>query len=139
MANTHRKMDTKELRMFGITFALVLASLFGVLLPLVRYGSVFESWPLWPWISSAAIAACALIHPAALKFLHTPWMKFASVAQWVNTRIIMFLMFFLLIFPIGLVLRLLGKDAMNRKFDRELQSYRVKAERQDKNHMEKPY
>ena len=139
MVVSEQNPGKKELRKFGITFALVLAVLFGVLLPLIRHGTELESWALWPWFASSAIAACALFHPASLKLLYTPWMKFAEVAQWVNTRIIMFLMFYLLILPIGLALRLLGKDSMKRKFDKGVESYRVKQEPIDKNHMEKPY
>jgi hypothetical protein len=131
-------MKTIDLRKFGLLFALVLAMLFGVLVPMLRHGAELSAWPAWPWIAAAAIAAWALAHPRSLTLLHTPWMKFAAVAQWVNTRLIMLLLFYLLVLPIGLLLRLFGKDPMQRKFE-AAGSYRVPSETRDPDHVERPF
>jgi hypothetical protein len=139
MNSENQKPEIDELRKFGFMFAVVLAVLFGFLIPLIRYGTMISLWPLWPWAIALLMVSWALIHPKSLWIAHTPWMKFAGVAQWVNTRIIMFLIFYLLILPIGLVLRLFGKDAMQRRFDDNARSYRIEADDQDKTHMEKPY
>jgi len=128
----------KELRTFGLLFALMLAALFGALLPLVRHGTDISAWPAWPWAAAAAIAAWALVHPRSLRLLHAPWMRFAAVAQWVNTRLIMLLLFYLVILPIGLLLRLFGKDPMRRRFE-ATDSYRVESEAREPDHMEHPF
>jgi hypothetical protein len=134
-----KKSETPDLRKFGLMFAIVLAVLFGALIPLIRHGFEITLWPMWPWAVALVMVSWSLIHPGSLGLVHSPWMKFASIAQWVNTRIIMLLLFYLLILPIGLLLRLFGKDSMHRRFDRGADSYRVKAETQDNKHMENPY
>jgi hypothetical protein len=139
MNETAKTPGPGEMRTFGLMFGTVLATLFGILIPLFRHGLEFPLWPLWPWLAAMVPALWALAHPASLRLLYVPWMKFAAVAQWVNTRIIMLLLFYLVILPIGLLLRLFGKDAMRRRFQETAASYRVEAEQHDREHMEKPY
>ncbi len=140
MTDLNSKPIRSELRKFGLLFAFMLAALFGTLIPWLRFGfSELGLWPVWPWLISTIVALWALLHPASLKLLHTPWMKFATVAQWVNTRIIMLFLFYLVIFPIGLVLKLFGKDSMRRRFDKSSDSYRINSESVDKDHVERPY
>ena len=66
-------------------------------------------------------------------------MKFAVVAQWINTRLILLILFYLVILPIGLLRRLLGKDSMQRKMDKNATTYRTILGEADLNDMEKPY
>ena len=143
MAAQSKPESKTELRKFGLMFGLILVLLFGLLIPLVRHGigpgMSFAAWPVWPWLTGAVVGAWALLHPRSLTLLHGPWMKFAQVAQWVNTRIIMLLMFYCMILPIGLLLKLFGKDSLNLKFDAKLDSYRIRQTAQEKDHMEKPY
>jgi hypothetical protein len=141
----HPIPDKDGLRRFGLLFAGILALLFGLIIPCIRFG--MEGLPLlvnnrnphWPWWAAAVIAALALALPASLKWLYRPWMKFADVAQWVNSRLILFVLYYFIILPIGLLRRLLGKDSMQRKFDRRLASYRTVLGAADHNDMEKPY
>jgi hypothetical protein len=129
-----------DLKKFGLLFAAILSFLFGLIFPWIRHGVSDPSlWPLWPWLVSVVMTICAFLHPASLKLIYKLWMKFAVVAQWVNTRIIMLLLFYLLILPIGLLLKVFGKDAMQRRFEEGVQSYRVPSEQASKDHMEKPY
>lgn len=133
-------LNKQELRQFGLMFALVLALLFGLLIPWFRFGfAAVSSWPLWPYFASAAIATWALIHPSSVRYLYAPWMKFAAIAQWVNTRLIMLLLFYLVMLPIGLLLRLFGKDSMHRRFEADTDSYRIESEKPAPDHMEKPF
>lgn len=142
----NREIDRKALRKFGLLFGSLTVLIFGITIPLLRYGNAIGSplsevnhWPAWPWMVLAVSGLWALLHPQSLTLLHRPWMKFAGYTQWLNTRIIILLMFYLMILPIGLILRLLGKDSLHRNFDPKLASYRLKQAPRDKNHMEKPY
>ena len=135
-----------ELKKFGLIFGSFFGLVFGLAIPLLRHrgalGMPFSesgNWPAWPWLICAGVISWALLHPRSLTLLHRPWMKFARLAQWVNTRLIMLLLFYCMILPIGLIRRLLGKDSMRRKFDDQLQSYRIEQAPRDKEHMEKPY
>ncbi len=66
-------------------------------------------------------------------------MKFADIAAWVNTRIIMLILFYLLMLPIGFIMRLFGYDPMRLKIDSQLKTYRNVREPQDRDHMRHPY
>lgn len=50
-----------------------------------------------------------------LKLLYRGWMKFAHVLGWVNTRIILTLVYLLIMTPLALIFKVLGKDPMNRR------------------------
>ena len=66
-------------------------------------------------------------------------MKFAEIAGWVNTRLIMLVLFYFLIVPMGLLMRLSGYDPMRRKFDESADGFRVISTHQDKSHIKVPY
>lgn len=144
MSTDYQKPQANELRKFGLLFAVFFALVIGVLVPALRndMGVLFSDphlWPRWPWLTGGIVIAWALVHPASLHLLHRPWMKFADIAGWINTRIIMIGLFYLLILPIGFVMRLFGYDPLQRKIDGNLSSYRNVREPQDRNHMRHPY
>ena len=146
MTTLNHEPDKQELRQFGLLFSLVLLMLFGVLIPFIRFGLpnawpflAASAWPAWPWWSAAVISAVALALPAGLIYLYRPWMKFAQLAQWINTRLILMFLFYLIILPIGLIRRLLGKDSMQRRIDPQAVTYRTVLGEADHNDMEKPY
>lgn len=62
-----------------------------------------------------------------LKTLYSYWMKFAHALGWVNTRIILSIVYFLIFTPLALIFRLIGKDPMERRFE-AADSYWVKRE-----------
>lgn len=128
-------IDNRELRKFGFVFSLILVLLFDGLLPWLRAHPL----PLWPLYIALPVASLALVWPPALRPLYIAWMKFGAVMGAINTRIIMTVFFFVVLTPIGWLMRLGGKDPMVRAFDRAATSYRVASTSQDKEQMEKPY
>ena len=58
---------------------------------------------------------------------------------WINTRIILSLVFFAVFLPYGVVLRLLGKDPMARRLDENIDSYRVHSNAASRDKMERPF
>jgi hypothetical protein len=67
------------------------------------------------------------------------WMKLGQVLGWINTRIILGLVFFILFAPVALLLRILGKDPLHRKLDDKASTYRVDSEKLPRERMEKPF
>jgi hypothetical protein len=66
--------------------------------------------------------------PEALRPFHGPWMKFAEILGYINTRILLGLFYFVGVTPTGLLMRLSGKDPMNRTFKKKgAASYWTKA------------
>ncbi len=57
-----------------------------------------------------------VVYPAILKPLYRAWMIFAILLGWVMSRVMLSLLFFIAITPIGLCMRLQGKDLLDQKF-----------------------
>ncbi len=126
---------TRELRKFGLVTGAIVAVLFGLFLPWVfNY-----PWPIWPWVVTGISCFWSMVHPDSLFVVYRPWMKFGHVAGWINTRIILGIMFYVVFFPAGILMRLVAKDPMARKLDSAAKSYRIVSEPLDKNHIERPY
>lgn len=104
-------------RSFGITFAVVFA-LIG-LAPLVRWHPA--RW--WALGLSAAILAVSLLKPAILHHANRAWMGLAGILNRIVSPVVMGLVFFLAAIPTGLILRMLGKDPLRLRFDRQAETY----------------
>ena len=127
-------IDKPMLRNFGLLFSGILIVLFGLLLPWL-----FErGLPRWPFYIGVPVALLALVWPLALTPLFKVWMKFGLVMGRINTFIILNVLFFAILTPIGWLMRLSGKDPMARGFDAARASYRVNRQPEDKDQMEKP-
>lgn len=130
------RLEASALRHFGLLMAAFVPLSFGLLLPWL----LSFSWPLWPWLVSLAFAAVALLRPAWLGPIHRAWMVFAHGLGWLNSRLILGLTFFLIITPIGILLRLFGRDPLCRRFDPRSVSYRnPRAHAPEPAEMERPF
>ena len=109
--------DRKTLRSFGLLMAIALGVIGSIVL--WRGG---EAW-IWLWILAALFLVAALALPHALAPVHKFWMGLAIPLGWLMTRLILTLVYFVAITPIGLVGRLFGKSFLEQKIDRSLASY----------------
>jgi hypothetical protein len=127
--------SAKELRQFGLLMGLFIGGIFGLLVPWL--------WNLrfvaWPWIAGALFVVWALVAPAALAPVFYGWMIVGGVMGWINTRIILAVVFYLVFFPIGLFMRLRGWDPLRRAWKSDLISYRIQSKAADRKQMEKPF
>jgi hypothetical protein len=110
----------KEIRNFGLLFtavSLILAAF-----------SAYKGNTTWPWLAGVAFffLTTGLFAHSILRPIYVGWMKFAFVLGWINTRLILGLFFYLILTPVGLVMRLFGHDPLHRKIDRKAPSYWVK-------------
>jgi hypothetical protein len=135
----------QELRDFGYLMGGMVALIFGIALPglfdrvlgvpIAIFG--IYTTPVWPWLAAGCLWSLALMWPPVLSPLYGAWMKIGAVVGWINTRLILLLLFYCLILPIGIVMRLFGKDSMRRKGGAA--SYRIASHCPGKNHLERPY
>ena len=109
-------------RAFGVVFAVVFVLV--ALYPLLDGGAV----RLWALLASAAFLALALVRPALLAPLNALWTKLGLVLHNIVNPLVLGLMFYLVLTPTALLLRLFGKDLVGRKFDSERTSYWVDRE-----------
>jgi hypothetical protein len=76
---------------------------------------------------AGVLAGFALAAPGLLRPIHTVWMQGAEALGWLNTRLLLGLVYFLIMTPTGLLLRLLGRDPLDRQL-RDRPSYWRKRE-----------
>jgi len=134
-ASTTATPDRQELRKFGFVFATGLVLIFGLFFPWV----LEKPSPYWPWIVAAVFAGSALILPQILKPVFLLWMKIGHVLGWINTRIILGVVFFIIFAPVALLMRLFGKDPMHRRLDETASTYRINSEKLPRERMERPF
>ena len=128
-------LDKKELRKFAFAFAIMISLVFGLFFPWI----LNHPLPKNPFYISAFFIFWAMSHPQSLKYPYIYWMKFAKILGFINTKIILSLTFFILFFPIAIALKLLKKDPMHRKFEKEKKSYRINKKPIIIKNMEGPY
>lgn len=129
------ELDAKGLRSFGLTTGALVAGIFGVAIPWI-----FDlGYPVWPWIVLAVLGILGLVVPLALNPVYKGWMVFGLLLSKITTPIIMGSVFFLVLFPTGLIMRLFRSDALNRELDPDAVSYRVDSEEDRIDHFEKPF
>ena len=120
------KTDERELRKFGVLVGGVFATL-GVVL-LLRHRPAC----LYCLIAGLWLILFGLIVPRGLKHLYIVWMSLGILLGFVVSSLLLILLFFLLITPIGLVARCLGKDFLNLKLDRSAVSYWIRRDSKPK-------
>ena len=110
----------KQLRNFG----LLVGGIFVLIGFWQLYRGQHETVRTILWVLGGFLIGFGAVAPMLLAPIYTAWMKFAFVLGWVNSRILLSAIFFLLITPIGLVVRIF-RDALDRRINREATSYWV--------------
>ena len=108
----------RDLRRFGLVMAAALAAIAGLL-----WHRDLPTWPLALGGAAAAFLVVGLAVPGLLGGPYGLWMCLARVLGWVNTRLLLGLVFYTLFTAIGLVLRLLGRDPLQRRWETGRSSY----------------
>lgn len=104
-------------RGLGITFAVVF-----LIIGIARWYYGHDWWTAW--LSAAAVFAfLAYFWVAPLRPLNSLWHRFGLLLFHVVNPIVMGVVFFLTIFPIGVLMRLFGQDPLKLKLDREAPTY----------------
>jgi hypothetical protein len=122
MSATPIKMGSD--RSFGLVFAGVFALV--ALWPLLDGREV--GW--WGLVVAAAGVLVALIRPALLAPFNRLWFRFGLALGKVMTPVAMFVLFALAVIPTALLLRLFGKDPLQRRLSPDATSYWERREKQ---------
>lgn len=117
-----QQTDAQRLRKFGIVMAVAFAVLGSLLL--------WRQRPAGPFLLcvGAAFLVAGLILPPVLAPIERAWMALARVLQVVMTTLILTLTFFVVMTPMGFLLRLSGKDLLDMRRDPDAESYWVPVE-----------
>ena len=111
------KSTGKDLRNFGITMGIALGVLGGLLL--------WREKPYYFYCVSAGIAILlsGFAFPEALKPFQKVWMTISILMGWFMTRLILIVLFYAILTPIGIIARLCGKKFIDRALDKNVKSY----------------
>jgi len=114
---SHIEIKSGSERGFGIVFALVFAVI--GLYPLWGGGEV----RIWALVISLLFLVPALFVPRILAVPNRLWFRFGLFLGAIVAPIVMALLYLAMVTPTGLIMRLLGKDLLNQKIDKEASSY----------------
>jgi hypothetical protein len=111
------KPKTSSDRSFGVVFSVVFTVI--AIAPLIDGGVV--RW--WSLLIASIFCVVAFTHPVWLHSLNRIWTQFGELLHKLISPLIMGLIFFLTVTPIGLLMRLFNKDPLHLRFKPEAESY----------------
>ena len=127
-------ITNKQLRSFG----LIVGGIFAII----------GFWPFffrhqdprwWTVVLAVCLLVPAVTFPNSLFWPYKGWMAIGHVLGWINTRIILGVVFYFIVTPIGLIRRWLGKDSMGQRLRPDLTSYRIARKPRTASHLTKQY
>ena len=109
-------------RSFGILFSIVFA--------IIAFWPIINGNPLrlWSIPISVIFLVLGLLNSKLLNPLNIVWVKFGELLGRIIAPIVMAIIYFIIVTPIGLFMRLIGKDLLNIKFSKN-KSYWTKREK----------
>ncbi len=130
----HTEVEVGSERSFGIVFAVVFAII--AFWPLVFHGNPVRLWALGV---GAIFLGLAFLAPQVLKPLNILWFKFGMLLSKIVSPIVMGIIFFITVTPIGLIRRMKHPDPLNQAFDKDADSYWIVREPGSLTSMRKQY
>lgn len=114
---TSASSESRRLRKFGVT----VGAAFGILGAVLTWRGASAG----PFLLALAVllVGSGLAVPRVLRPIEMVWMRVATAIGYVMTRVILVLAYYLVITPMGLLLRLLGKDLLGLRIERDRSSY----------------
>jgi hypothetical protein len=127
----------KDLRGFGYVMAGGISLFFGILIPLIWH----RPFRARTFIIALIFLVLGRVYPQSLKHIYIAWMKIGGVLGWINSRIILSAVFYVIIAPVGLFRRIFFRaDPLRLKMEKSVLTYRVNPDSHNMvAQMEKPY
>ena len=102
---------------------------FGLLVGAILLG--ISLWPLikgqpprlWLTAIAAVLVLAAVVWPQGLSPVYSIWIKIGDGLGWINSRIILGIVFYGMFTPMGLMMKVLGKDPLQKKPDPQATTY----------------
>ena len=116
-STNHIPIEQSSPKSFGIVFSIVF--LIVALYPLINS----EGLRIWALVASIIFFFLAFIAPKVLVFPNKLWFKFGLLIGSIVAPIVMAFVYFVTVLPTGLIMRLLGKDLLKQKLDKNAKSY----------------
>ena len=117
----NKNPSLRELRWFGLLFLLFWGIVGGIVYVSAESFAVTVSI----WLVALAVVVLYYLIPALRRPLYLGWLYAAFPIGWVVSHFVMVITFYLVVTPIGLLMRLLGRDPMKRRLDESAETYWV--------------
>ena len=111
------KSEKSDFRNFGITVGIILLIISGFL-----FWKEKESFQILLFFG-ITLFLLGIAIPFILKPIYWVWMIFATILGWIMTRVILSLLFYIILTPIGLILRFFGKQFLELRWEKSKESY----------------
>ena len=121
-------ISKKQLREFGFLIGFGFPLLLGWIIPALG-GHLFRTWTLWISIPSIFLG---LLNPRLLFYPYRVWMLLGHILGWINSRIILGLVFLIVLQPIALIMKIFRYDPLRKKKSNDI-SYRENIENNEVN------
>jgi len=128
-------ISAKELRQFALSTGILVSLIFGLFFPWLIDSKTNTD----VFVFSALWAGWGLLLPKTLAPIYNGWMRFGSVMNRITTPLILSIIYFVLITPSGLLMRMFGNDPLKRKLDDSVTSYREDSQMSKADDLEKPF
>jgi len=119
MIKINRQPSAKDLFWFGLLLPLFVAILGAILR--WQWGLPTAAWVVW--IVGGVLAALFALVPPLRRPLYVGWMLAVFPIGWLVSHVVLGVVFYIVLTPIGLLMRLVGRDPLHRRFDRQARSY----------------
>ena len=116
----HVSTEQSSEKSFGVVFSIVF--LIVALYPLINS----DGFRIWALVVSIIFFLLAFLAPKILVLPNKLWFKFGLLIGSIVAPIVMAFVYFVTVLPAGLIMRLLGKDLLKQKLDKNAKSYWVK-------------
>ena len=117
--SVHASTEQSSEKSFGVVFSIVF--LIVALYPLI----ISSSLRIWALVISIIFFLLAFLAPKILVLPNKLWFKFGLLIGSIVAPIVMAFVYFVTVLPTGLIMRLLGKDLLKNKLDKNAKSYWV--------------
>lgn len=113
------KKQESDLRIFGLIWSAIFLAI--AIYPLLSGHSII----LWPLYTCSSFLLTAIIYPKIYKiiYFYQGWIAFGNIMGKINSKVIIFILFYFLFFPIGILLKIFRKDLLGKKLDPKAKSY----------------
>jgi hypothetical protein len=138
---TPKNIDVSTLRSFGLLVGGIF--LFIAFWPVIKHllvillGRALVRW--WAWIPGLILVVLGLAFPEVLRRPYKYWMVIGEYLGWFNTRLILGGIFFLLVTPMGFVMRLFGYDPLRIEEGGNRETYAIPGRKRDPKHMQRQF
>jgi len=122
MIKLNRQPSPKDLFWFGLLLPVFVAILGAILR--WQWGLITAGWVAW--IGGGLLAGLFAAVPPLRRKIYVGWMMAVFPIGWLVSHVVLGMVFYMVLTPIGLLMRLVGYDPLRRRFDRQAKSYWIK-------------